>query len=103
MTRKEAIRNGVNWYTPEKPCPKCNTIALKHIRNGRCKGCSKVKEPFYKSLPDTFFITKYEAEQQGLSHYRNVKPCKNDHQSWRSVKTTACLECVRLKKLATLR
>lgn len=46
------------------------------------------------------FLSRKQAQEQGLKHYYTGKPCKNQHVSVRGVKKWNCLECDRNHKAA---
>jgi hypothetical protein len=46
------------------------------------------------------FLSRIQAQEQGLRHYFNGKPCRNGHVEIRGVKKWNCLECDRKQKAA---
>ena len=96
--RQEAIRLGLDWYLPSKPCGHCNTVSLKRVNNGECKGChdlpKKKRLDETTVLPNDTIITRLNAIELGLLFYRTGKQCNNGHDSFRYVSTRHCVECM---------
>ena len=46
------------------------------------------------------FISRKQAQEQGIKHYFTGKPCKNGHVSTRGIKKWNCLQCDREQKAA---
>lgn len=103
--RQEAMSLGKTWYTPDVPCIRCGTTALKSVHNGQCQGCV----PPAKEGPDNretsasvmmrdnpdMILSKSDAISYGFKVYRTGQPCKHGHNAWRYVSTGTCVDCLR--------
>ena len=45
------------------------------------------------------FISREQAQEQGLKHYFTGKPCKHGHVDIRQVSSESCMECLRQRSL----
>lgn len=104
--RQAALRAGLNWYMPEKPCKHCGEIAEKRVSDGKCSACfpadrrtrsERTETPdqvFMRENPD-MVLGKEEAEMCGLKVYRTGNACRHGHTGWRYISTGNCIECLK--------
>lgn len=100
MTRQDAIKKGLKWYTPVTPCPKCGQTAPRRVDNGRCLECqirARSGTPTIKFMADNpdKVISYGQALTLGLKVYRTGEPCKQGHRAYRYVSTRNCVECLK--------
>lgn len=104
--RQDAMSKGEKWYTPSKPCSKCDQTALKRVDNGTCSGCMPLILPdapdnretadsiLMRQEPD-MIIERDLADELGMKVYRTGKECKHGHKGWKYVSTRNCIPCLR--------
>lgn len=102
--RKQAISDGLTWYTPSEPCHRCGTLAERNVHNGSCRGCNPGAETVdNRKTPDSIIMEKYPemvidrdaAKRLRMKIYRTGKPCRKGHSGFRYVSTGNCIECLR--------
>jgi hypothetical protein len=107
-TPEQAARLGQVYYYPSKRCTMGGHFVKRLVNGspGRCYTCRPLSDNvggrpvdtdrIDRTCPD-MIINRRDALTLGLKVYNTGKPCKNDHKSWRYVKTGSCIECDKQK------